>query len=155
MSADSKPADSERQYKVLTCKNGCIEQAIMTKKEKENLNPADVDFHYDRTNGDMFVKTQEGKLIDYSRNIPFGPTYWDVLEEILLAASDFVELESENWKYAEIYRIRAAFGESPKNGKEHFFEVQTKPTYAIRWRPARIWRIITNEKGTSPRDVRK
>lgn len=143
MKPDSNIKDSGKCYRVITCKNGHIEQVLMTKEEKEKLAPADVDFHYDRTNGDMFIKTKGDKLIDHSRKIPFGPIHWDVLEEILIAACDFVELESENWKYAEIARIRKAFGEAPKKKKELFFEVQKKPTYAIRWRPERAWRIIT------------
>ena len=153
MNAKSKTVNSGKHYMVKTCRNGRIEQVLMTKEEKDSLPKDDVDFHYDRTNGDMFIKTKESNIKDYSRKIPFGPTRWEVLEQILLAAGDFVELESENWKYAEIARIRKVFSEKPKKGKTHFFDVQKNPTYAIRWRPKRSWRIIEKESSTGSSTV--
>ena len=134
------------KYRVITCKTGHIEQILMTKEDKERLAPADVDFHFDYTNGQLFVKTQKGKIKDYSKTFPFGPCAWEMVEQVLRAAGDFVNLESANYVSATLARIRKVLDDHFKD--EHFLITRRNPVYSVRLNVKRCWRLIqyVNEK---------
>jgi hypothetical protein len=130
-----------RHYLVVTGHNGRIDHAVMTRDEKAELTTDDVDFDYDRASGEMFIRLANGKTREFHGNCPLGSETYGLLERVLLAASDFVPLVSENWQHAQVSRIRAIFEDPP--GEDHFFEVQKYPEYAIRLKPEIKWRIIT------------
>jgi len=130
-----------RRYLMVTGHNCQITQTVITQEERAKLTRDGFDFHYDRASGDMFIKLASGQINDFHGNCPLGPETYSLLEEILMAASDFVRLVSEDWQYAQVSRMRAVFEDPP--GQDHFFEARRYPDYAIRLKPEIKWRIIT------------
>jgi hypothetical protein len=129
------------RYLVLTGHERRIDQMVVNREEKASLAEDGFDFYHDRACGEMFIKIAEGKIKHFQGRCPFGSETYSLLEEILMAASDFVPLESQDWQYAQVSRMRAVFGDPP--GQDHFFEVQKNPAYCIRVQPHIRWRIIT------------
>ena len=130
-----------RCYLVMTGQHGQVKQVVITREEKINLTMDGIDFHYDRAGGDMFIRLANGQIRPFRGKCPLGSEVYSLLEEILLAATDYVGLVSENWQHARISRMRAVFEDPP--GQDHFFEVQKYPEYCIRLKPEIKWRIIT------------
>lgn len=129
------------RYLLLTGDNGQTTRTVITREEKINLTMDGIDFHYDRAGGDMFIRLANGQIRPFRGKCPLGSQVYSLLEEILLAATDYVGLVSENWQHARISRMRAVFEDPP--GQDHFFEVQKYPDYCIRLKPEIKWRIIT------------
>lgn len=150
MKTSSKPESPNKSYKVATCRDGYIEQIVTTKEQKDTLNLWDVDFHYDDTDGQVFIKGGKGRR-KHPKNFPFGPCAWELLERLLWAAGDFVNVESENYVSAMVRRIRQVFDDSFKD--QYFIITRRNPKYSIRWNPARSWRLIRLEdKDESPEE---
>lgn len=130
-----------RHYRMVTGHGRYITQTVITQEERAKLTMDGRDFHYDHGSGDMYIRLASGETKDFHGNCPLGPETYSLLEKILMAASDFVPLVSDDWQYAQISRTRALFEDPP--GRDYFFQVRRYPDYAIRLKPEIRWRIIT------------
>jgi hypothetical protein len=130
--------DLNQQYLCLTCKEGIITQRILTRPEKLQLcrNTQDVDFFYDATTGEYFIRTKKNKLLT---GLEISNGSWSLLESILYKAGDLLPLESENHVSATVRRIRSLFQD---NKQGHFIITQREPFFAIRWNISRSWQVI-------------
>jgi len=137
------------RYMVLTGHERQIERVVVTRKERASLPKDGFDFYYDRASGEMFIALYNGKVEHFDGRCPLGPETYGLLWKILMAASDFVPLDSEDWQYAQVSRMRAVFEDPP--GEDHFFKVLKNPEYCIRVQPHIRWRIITVTKDDNSR----
>ena len=129
------------RYLVLTGHEGRIERMVVTREERAKLTKDGIDFYYDRASGEMCIRLPSAEAKHFQGHCPFGAETYELLESILMAASDFVPLESEDWQYARVSRMRGVFEDPP--GHDHFFEVQKYPYYCIRVQPHIRWQIIS------------
>jgi hypothetical protein len=137
----------------------------ISEEEKDRLASEQRDAHFDMTEGTWSIRSEDGARRGSPRPFPFGPTSWEFVAEVLLAAAKSVYPTSEGCVYAIFYRIQKEFGKLPEkrqtrkgqrrsrqNKKERrtakkssfWFEVERNPVYRIRLNPARSFRIITN-----------
>lgn len=130
-----------RRYLMVTGHKCQITQTIITQDDRAKLTREGFDFYYDRASGEMFIRLASGQIKHFQGRCPFGTETYALLEQIFMAASDFVPLESRDWQYAQVSRMRAVFEDPP--GQDHFFEVRRYPDYAIRLKPEITWRVIT------------
>jgi len=129
------------RYLVLTGHNRRIEQMVVNREEKARLAKDGFDFYHDRARGEMFITLANGQTKEYQGKCPLGSEPYSLLEQILMAVSDYFPLVSEDWQYAQVSRMRAVFEDPP--GRDRFFKVLKSPEYSIRVQPRVRWRIIT------------
>lgn len=144
MHSDATPDQQDRPYLERSFIKGRFQERWLTRDERDKLNPRSRDCHIDLTKGTWSIKTEEGDVKGSPDPFPFGPTHWELTEKILIAAGDFVYLPSENYIYAEFYRIQRIFGKPPKKKSNYWFEAERNPAYRVKLNPARSYRIITN-----------
>jgi hypothetical protein len=138
----------------------------ISEKEKDRLAPDDHDAHFDMAKGIWTIRTETGDRRGSPKSFPFGPTQWEFVIAILIAAAEYVYPPSQIDVYAMFYRIQKAFGKPPERRQKHedhkqqqqqnerkrsntrkstfWFEVERNPAYRVRLNPARSYRIITN-----------
>lgn len=141
------------QYIRRTCTSGNIQENVITWQQMRAIQPDDVDLHYNEATGQIVIKPQKGKVIEYFGSIPgVGRIGWLLIEELMWSPSEFLTLvelykRTNNESFASatgvaslLRRIRKSFGESGKN--PWFFWTRKKSYYAICWHIDRSWRIV-------------
>lgn len=125
------------KYLVETCRHRTITKHVVTKEKKDKLKP-NVDAHFDLTTGNYWIKNKDNKVI---KIFSIGSILWGYLLIIMSKAGDWVPRKAKAEDIAAaIHRIRNLFEDSFE--ESYFLESQKEPFTAIRWNPARSWRII-------------
>jgi hypothetical protein len=129
-------------YKVTTICDGIVEEQVVTRQERDRLDPSDVDVHIDETKRTVFIAPYSDG--NGARNGPreasgFGAYVWDFLTELVFAAGERLPLESNASTNTRIRRLRRAFGDSKTR---QWFFITTSMPYEASINTDRSWRII-------------
>lgn len=129
-----------------------ITERYLTREEVLRLDPHDVDFHWDRAFGKVFIRRPDGKHIEHSLTLPgVGWVSEDLLmaqmrrpgqllTPVLLVAITKLATFEENYRISQrMSRLRAVFGENADS--EWFFRSSRDP-FSVGWNIERTWRII-------------
>ena len=138
----SKPKGLKRHYKVTEIRNGQMTERVLTRQERDKLDPNDVDVQIDETQHTISIKPEESeRSLTYGpRDKPrFGKLDWHLLSESFFSGGDLLKLEHDWSTHQRIRRLRRFFGDSKE--REYFFITTAKP-YGIALNTARSWRFI-------------
>jgi len=143
METMSKSKGLNRHYKVTEIRDGQMTERVLTRQERDNLDPNNVDTQIDDTQRTISIKHKDGmKSVTYGPgDIPgFGEIEWKLLTDVVFCGGDRLELKAKLCHvHQRVRRIRRLFGDSKK--RERFFITTAKP-YGIAINTARSWRFI-------------
>lgn len=129
-----------------------VTERSLTREEVLRRGPNDVDFHWDRAFGKVFIRRPDGKHIEHCRTLP--GVGWvseallmaqlrrpgQLLTPVLLVAITKLATFEENYRVSQrMSRLRAAFGE---NAESEWFFRGTRDPFSVGWNIERTWRII-------------
>ena len=129
-----------------------ITETYLTREEVLRLDPEEVDFHWNRAFGKAFIRTANGKHIEYSGTLPGVGWITEALlmamihrpgqlltRVHLMAITRLATFERNNRISQRMSTLRSAFGETAES--EWFFK-GTRDPFTVGWNIERTWRII-------------
>lgn len=137
-----KPKGLNKHYKLTEICDGQMSERILTRQERDELDPNEVDVQIDETQRTIAVKRKEdAESITYGpRDMPgFAKLEWDLLSDTYFSGGDQLNLGHDWSTHQKVRRLRRFFGDS--KGRERFFITTAKP-YGIALNLARSWRFI-------------
>jgi len=143
MEAKQKGRGHKRHYKVTTICNSQMSEQILTRQEREKLDPNDVDVQIDEPRQEMWIKHQGAtKSTCYHANdmVGIGIREWKLLVETVFSAGDVVALDSLPHIHQRVARLRRLFRDS--KDEEWFLTTTIMPNYGIALNTNRSWRFI-------------
>ena len=131
----------EKHYLVTTIFNGEMNEQVMSRAERGNLDPNDVDVHIDEPRGEIWIKYEEGEAPIKN---PFSKMHIGWYEQKLLAdaffsAGDIVLLESGRYMNQRIARLRRLFKACKED--ETFLRTTNIP-YGLAINTEKRWRYV-------------
>ena len=142
-----------------------ITERHLNRKEVLQLDPDDVDFHWDQAFGRAFIRKSDGKRLMYLGTLPgvgdvTGALLMaqmrrpgQLLGPVLLVVITKLATFEENSRVSQrMSRLRAAFGEDADS--EWFFKGVRDP-FSVGWNIERTWRIIETVITPENKDDRK
>ena len=140
------------EYLVSECRGKRVSQTRMTREEKSQLNPDDVDFLWDEATGQFCIRTKRGKVIEHFGALPgIGGELRRMLLDLMWQPGELLPPQkcfpnsTMNPKYlrgivtARLARLRRAFGET---AAEPWFFLARRVPYSLCWSGARSWRFV-------------
>jgi hypothetical protein len=127
---------------VTTILKSTVEERAVARRDRDRLDPSEVDVHIDETKRTVLITPQSnGKgASNRPREAPgLGPYVWELLTDLVFAAGERVPLKSNASTNTRIRRLRRAFGDSKTR---QWFFVTTSMPYEPSINTDRSWRII-------------
>ena len=143
MEAKHKGRGRKRHYKVTVVCNGQMSEQILTRQERDKLDPNDVDVQIDEPRQEICIKHKGAtKSACYHANdmAGIGIREWNLLVETVFSAGDVVPLDSLAHIHQRVARVRRLFRDS--KDEEWFFITTIMPNYGIALNTNRSWRFI-------------
>jgi hypothetical protein len=130
-----------KRYIVTTIFNGKMKDHVMTRAERANLDPNDVDVHIDEPRGEIWIKQREGEAPVRYRfsEMHIGGYEQKLLADAFFSAGDIVLLESGRYMNQRIARLRRLFKTSKED--ETFLRTTNIP-YGLAINTERCWRYV-------------
>jgi hypothetical protein len=142
MDARQRPRGIKKHYKLTEICNGQMTERVLTRQERDNLDPDDVDVQIDEPQHTISIKPEddaESVTSGPEDMSGFGEGEWNLLSDTYFSGGDLHELEPDWSTHQKVRRLRRFFGDS--KGRERFFITTAKP-YGIALNLARSWRFI-------------
>jgi hypothetical protein len=143
MEAKQKGRGRKRHYKVSTIRNGQTSEQVLTRQERNKLDPNDVDVQIDEPRQEIWIQHKGAtKSACYHANdmVGIGTREWNLLVEAVFSAGDVVPLKSLPHIHQRVARLRRLFRDSKED--EWFFITTIMPNYGIVVNTNRNWRLI-------------
>ncbi|MEJ2700934.1 MAG: hypothetical protein P8Z79_00680 [Sedimentisphaerales bacterium] len=131
----------KNRYIVTTIFNGEMKEQVMSRAERANLDPKDVDVQIDEPRGEIWIKYQEGEAPVRYRfsEVHIGGYEQKLLADAFFSAGDIVLLESGRYMNQRIARLRRLFKTSKED--ETFLRTTNIP-YGLAINTERCWRYV-------------
>jgi len=142
MQTKSKPKGLKKHYKITTIRDGQMSEQVLTRQERDRLDPNDVDVQIDEPLRAISIKQKDGmKSATFGpEDMPgFGEVEWKLLTDIMFSGGDMLKLEQDCSIHQRVRRLRRFFGDSKDRAR--FFITAAKP-YGIAIATARTWRFV-------------
>jgi len=143
MEVESRPKGSDQRYKATTARDGQMTEEVLSRQERDQLDPNNVDVQIDEPRQEIAIK-HEGDAAPTVYRIAnvrgFGVHEWRLLVDIVFLAGDFAPLKSRPDVHQRVARLRRLFRDY--KGQQSFVITSTVPDYGIALNPKKVWRFI-------------
>ena len=140
----SRPNGLHKHYKVMEIRDGQITERVLTRQERDALDPDDIDVQIDEPQQVIFIKHKDN--LEPTRYGPgempgIGTSEWKLLAEAVCSAGDIFELRrKDSCIHQRVRRLRRLFGDNKWD--EWFLITVAAPSYGLAINLARTWRFI-------------
>jgi hypothetical protein len=144
MEPQQRPKGFGKHYKMTEIRNGQMVERVLTRQQRDRLNPNDVDVQIDEPRHEISIKhkgSTESKPYKPGEMRGIGTSEWNLLVEAVLSAGDVVELKrKDGCVHQRVRRLRRLFRDT-KNA-QWFLVTVAAASYGIAINTARSWRFI-------------